>query len=1290
MKPPTSSGTAGFTTPTLALIICGAAFAWPTDGRAEVALAENGRSDYRIVIAAEASPSTRYAAEELQHFLERMTGARLPLAVDTGPTHDHEILVGTSRRLDESGIEIDLRRLGKEGYMLRTVGRRLVIAGGDPRGTLYGVYGLLEDHLGCRWFTPDIDRVPRARRLSLPQLDELRLPAFEYRETYTWESYDGNWMARNRLNGAGGRGRLLERQGIRPPMPELDARHGGDIRFGFGFFVHTIEKLVPAERYFSAHPEYFALWEGKRDPDQVCCTNEDVIRLCTESILRGMREQPKATVFSLSQNDNKKFCRCDRCAALAKAEGTQMAQILHLVNRAAEAAEREFPDKIVETLAYQWTRKAPASMRPRRNVVIRLCDIECCFAHPLASGCNDRNTAFVDDLRAWAKVCDRLWIWDYTTNYSHYLLPMPNKRLLDDNIRLFAANHVTGVFEQGTYDTPDSEMVALKAYLIAKFLWDPQYDEARATGEFLDAYYGAAADPIRRYLDLIHDYAQRHSVHVGIFVPPTHPHLTPHLLAQANALWDEAEACAQGTPDALDRVRRSRMSADYAIAEQARAASRIPAQDRTEGQRAVIALALERFSAFTGTMAHSPLTRIREWKDCDKAEYRAKLAADLGIETRVTTGSRALPIAPLGPPNPWPRFRFQIQEKPIRSPDGLSTEDRAGMFTNAAVAPLPYLIQDNYTRRRQMGELPTILVENAALRATFYPSLGGRMISLYDKRARRELLFDNPVLQFANLAIRNAWFSGGVEWNGPLYGHSLLTCSPVFAATVDTPRGPILRLYEFDRALETAWQVDVLLPAGDDRLWIHVRAINPNAHDVPFYWWTNIAVPLTGKTRVLSPADYALSHDATGNSRLPFPSFDGFEGSHPHQYPYAKSVFFRKPGCAKPWAACVETDGRGLCHVSTAVLSGRKFFTWGTGRGGKRWMDFLSEVGRGDYIEIQGGVTPTQLQTRPLKAGTSLEWTECIAPFVVGAETARQPDYATACAAAGKAVDDRVNTGELRAMDAFLASRAEAPHQSVLHRGPAWGRLHEMRTGHRISPGLSFDVEPGAEERPWAELLAPGMFSKRTLAESPRSFAVSAGWITALRESARRHGATWLHHVHLGVALLEGGQFQEAMQSFASSLSLREGALAHRCIALLHERDGRIDDAVASYERARALCPGDPSLAIEICELLTRQGRHEAFATLTKSLSPALAAHERIALMAAQVALARGDYPRVRELLDREFATIREGELSLSELWFASHIKEAESRVGRALGDDEKRQVMRDFPPPRQIDFRMK
>ncbi len=595
-------------------------------------LADGGRSDYRIVIARTPSAPVRYAAEELQRYLEKISGARLPIVDDTEPARAREILVGRSSRLESLGIEIDFAALKLEGYVLRTVGSRLVIAGGEPRGTLYGVYGLLEDRLGCRWFTPDLERVPRTSRLALPRMDVRQVPVLEYREMYLWESYDGNWMARNRLNGAGGRGRLAERQQIYPPVPALDARHGGSIRFGFGFFVHTFGKLVPPAKHFAAHPEYYALWKGRRDADQLCCTNEDTIRLCTQAILDGMRDQPEATVFDLSQNDNRKYCQCDGCQALAKAEGSQMAQVLHLVNRVAEAVEKKYPGKIVETLAYQWSRRAPKTMRPRANVVIRLCDIECCFAHSLASGCTAANQGFVDDLQTWAKVCDRLWIWDYATIFSHYLVPIPNKRILDDNIRLFAANHATGVFEQGTYDTPDGHLSALEAYMMAKFLWNPKYDENLAMNEFLDAYYGPAAGSVRKFIDLFHDYAQEKPVHVRIFVPPTHPHLTPELLAKADALWNEAESQAKNDPAVLDRVRRSRMSVDYVIVEQARAATKTAEKDRAERQRALLQLAQRRFAPFLATMDASKLTRIREWRDVDKAAYRKKLAADLGIQ----------------------------------------------------------------------------------------------------------------------------------------------------------------------------------------------------------------------------------------------------------------------------------------------------------------------------------------------------------------------------------------------------------------------------------------------------------------------------------------------------------------------------------------------------------------------------------------------------------------------------------------------------------------------------------
>jgi hypothetical protein len=591
--------------------------AWPltTAARAgELVLADVGRTDYRIVLADDASPSTRHGAEELQAFLAQISGAKLEIVSDTTPPAEKEIVLGDNARLRGLGAAVDFRSLGDEGYVIRTAGSRLLIAGGSLRGNLYGVYGLLEDHLGCRWFAPGVSRIPKRPRLVLGPIDETKVPALEYREPYTADCFDGDWCARNRVNSSCGR---------------LEAKHGGKIRFAEGFFVHTFSRLVPPEKYFKQHPEYFSLVGGKRQDGyaQLCCTNEDVIRICTQGILEAMRAQPGATVFSVSQNDTDLHCECGKCQALAKAEGSQMAPVLALVNRVAGEVEKEFPGRSIETLAYQWTRHPPKTLRPRPNVIVRLCSIECCFSHPLATCDSPANRAFCADLRGWSKVSQRLWVWDYVTDFSHYLLPFPNQRVRQANIRLFIANHVKGIFEQDTYDTPASEMASLGGYLTAKFLWNPDYDQNQAIDEFLAGYYGKAAPPIRRYLDLLHDYAEKKNIHVVIWAPPQSPHLTESLLTEADKLWEEAEDQVAGDVELLHRVKTSRLSVDYAICERARIAmEHAPAGSPTPP------LAARRFKPYVENLAASGVTRLREGQPLDLPDYRAKLAAALRLK----------------------------------------------------------------------------------------------------------------------------------------------------------------------------------------------------------------------------------------------------------------------------------------------------------------------------------------------------------------------------------------------------------------------------------------------------------------------------------------------------------------------------------------------------------------------------------------------------------------------------------------------------------------------------------
>ena len=582
-------------------------------GQDRLVLAENGQSAYQIVIPEKPSPSVEHAAKELQHFLAEMTGAKLPIRTDAEPLPERAILLGQNRHLQSLGVPIDFAGLGNEGYHLRTVGPHLVIAGSSVRGTLYGVYALLDDHLGCRWFAPGVSRIPKYARLELGPLDERYVPPLEYREVFTFECFDGDWAARNRVNSSSAR---------------LGPQHGGKVRFADGFFVHTFERLVPPDKYFDQHPEYFSLVKGKRlrQHSQLCCTNEEVIRLCTEAIRQAMRQQPDATVFSVSQNDWYNYCECERCQALAKAEESQMAPVLALVNRVAEAVEKEFPDKLVETLAYQWTRKPPKTLRPRQNVIIRLCSIECCFSHPLATCESPANAAFRRDIEGWSKICHRLWVWDYVTDFRHYLLPFPNQRVRQPNIQFFVAHHVTGIFEQDTYNTPHSELAALGGYLTAKFLWNPQYDPQKALQEFLEGYYGKAAELIRAYLDLLHDHVEKHRIHVNIWAHTDSPHLPDQLLLEADRLWQKAEERTADQPEVQQRVRLSRMSVDYAIVERARL-QRTKAPDSP-----ICQLARQRFQPFIQTLEKSGLTHLHEHRQLDLAEYRSQLAAALGLQ----------------------------------------------------------------------------------------------------------------------------------------------------------------------------------------------------------------------------------------------------------------------------------------------------------------------------------------------------------------------------------------------------------------------------------------------------------------------------------------------------------------------------------------------------------------------------------------------------------------------------------------------------------------------------------
>ncbi len=496
--------------------------------QAALRLADQGQGNYLIVIPAAAIPSERYAAEELQRYVEKISGAKLPILTDAAPETDQEIVLGDNPRLEQLQPALDLKKLGPDGFVLRTDGQRLIIAGGKPRGTLYGVYALLEEKLGVRWLTPDCEIMPRTNGLELAPCNETQVPSLEYREVFWSEMlHDADFAARHRLNG--------NHYG-------LTDKHGGKFAVYFPF-VHSLDLLVPPD-LFKEHPEYFPLINGRRKSGYVqrCLSNPEVLTLAKARVRQWIKEHPEATIISVSQNDTANWCRCEACKALDDPEGSPAASLLRFVNAIAQDIEADFPNVRIDTLAYQYTRKPPKTLRPRHNVIIRLCSIECCFAHPLETCPADENRRFRDDIIAWQPVAPLLYVWDYTPNFANYQQPFPNFDALQPNVRFFVHHGVKGLFEQGNYSPGGAgEMEPLRAYLLAKLLWNPEADVQKLTDEFLGAYYGNAAPSLRAYLDLLEGQVRDGKAHAHIFDGPKAAYLGAGFLEAAAKVLDEAE-----------------------------------------------------------------------------------------------------------------------------------------------------------------------------------------------------------------------------------------------------------------------------------------------------------------------------------------------------------------------------------------------------------------------------------------------------------------------------------------------------------------------------------------------------------------------------------------------------------------------------------------------------------------------------------------------------------------------------------------------------------------------------
>ena len=658
-----------------------------------------------------------------------------------------------------------------------------------------------------------------------------------------------------------------------------------------------------------------------------------------------------------------------------------------------------------------------------------------------------------------------------------------------------------------------------------------------------------------------------------------------------------------------------------------------------------------------------------------------------------------MPAARLGPENPLPPLRLPEARRSLRTDESVPgpVRERLGWGVDGRI--LPYGLQDGYGRDRRVRPFKVAVMENDVLRATFLLDYGGRLWSLYHKGLNRELLYSNPVFQPANLAVRNAWFSGGVEWNAGVYGHSPLTCSPVFADLVEGEGGsPVLRLYEWERVRGVPFQIDFILPPGSPWLFVRVRLVNPHGETIPMYWWSNIAVPEGEDVRVLAPAQAAYSFGYEGIvKRVNMPVAGGVDVSYATNVPRAADFFFDVPPGRRPWIAALDGHGRGIVQVSTGLLRGRKLFVWGMGPGGRRWQEFLSEPGH-PYFEIQAGLARTQFECLPMPAGA--EWTWMEAYGLVEADPARVhgPGWDDAVRAVEARLDSELTAARL---EEFLARTGEAADRApaeLLHRGSGWGALERRRRERAGAPpfhppALVFDdASLGEEQAPWLALLEQGSLPWSDPGDPPSSWMVQPEWRRMLEGALREgRGDHWLSRLHLGVMQYHAGEPEKARRSWEMSIDRTPSAWAYRNLAQLARDRGDLATAAELWHKAWEMAGTSASLAVEALAAQIEAGRPEEALRMLAEMPAEARSHGRVRVLEARALLGLGrlDEAEATILSGVEVPDLREGELTLTDLWYAIQERRIAKAENVMVDEALARRVRRELAPPPEIDFRM-
>jgi len=525
----------------------------------------------QIAVPDGATPVEKTAARELAEALLRVTGLTYDVRPESAaPEADY--LVGETRAAKRLATDNGWTDYAADEIRRGTVDGKVVLCGDAARGAIYSVDAFLEDVVGVRWWTSGESDYPSRPGWTPGTLAPYRYaPPFRFRETfYRATLMDADFKVRMKVN------TTSYTRFILPPNEEkfIPAEKGGNNKLVFfkgrRSAYHSFFEILPPAKYAKDHPDWYAEVGGKRiGGGQLCVTNPEMLEEFVKNALELLRANRDCSAIQVSQNDgDDKICRCARCRAAFEAEGAWSGPYLTFVNAVAAGIEREFPNVMVDTFAYRFTRQAPKTVRPRKNVLVRLCDIECAFNRPLADPSFAANRTFLADLRDRSKVAaGNLYLWDYQADFSSYMMPHPNLHVFSDNLRLFRESGAVGLFEQGDAMCRAGDFAALKCYVTAHLMWDPTKDWRALTDEFLRGYYGTAAAPhLKEVLRISSESAMRKDAPaMGCYHEDAFPWITSEVGRRALAEMAAALAAAASQSDVFARrVRIAKLAWDHA------------------------------------------------------------------------------------------------------------------------------------------------------------------------------------------------------------------------------------------------------------------------------------------------------------------------------------------------------------------------------------------------------------------------------------------------------------------------------------------------------------------------------------------------------------------------------------------------------------------------------------------------------------------------------------------------------------------------------------------------------